>query len=211
MFTRDAELVRAAYEAGELTSYVGLSNAYLGYESAVGGPARHGDPDKEEFLTWREPEDTRQVAGTNFVHITELATTDSRVAATVCSYELFSEPHANITLNPLSAAFQVELEHTADDPGQPGVPDADAAEQDPRAHRVPTWNVFEGWKIAKLHYLRRLNGDVIPQGCTDWWQQQFPAFAPNASGNLVPPAGFDPPTMPVAVQYPEWIGPANSG
>ena len=118
------------------------------------------------------------------------------------------EYHARIRLN---MAFRVELERTDDDPGQPGVPDADAAEQDPRAHRVPTWNVFEGWKVTKLHYLRRLNGDVIPQGCTDWWQQQFPAFAPNASGNLVPPAGFEPPTMPVAVQYPEWIGPAISG
>lgn len=207
---RGAELIRAAYEAGELTSYVGLSNSYPGYESAVGGPARHSNRDKEEFLTWREPEDTRQAAGTNFAHIADFATTDSSVAATVCSYEIFSEPHANITLNPLNAAFRVELERTADDPGQPGVPDTDPARQDPRANRVPTWNVFEGWKITKLHYLRRLDGDVIPQGCTDWWQQQFPAFAANASGNLVPPPGFEPPTMPVAVQYPEWIGPANS-
>ncbi len=144
------------------------------------------------------------------MYIADFATTDSRVAATVCSYELFSEPRPNITLNPLNAAFRVELERTAADPGQPGIPDTDPAQQDARANRVPTWNVFEGWKITKLHYLRRLDGDVIPQGCTDWWQQQFPAFAANASGNLVPPPGFEPPTMPVAVQYPEWIGPANS-
>ncbi|MFC0454724.1 hypothetical protein ACFSUH_27655 [Rhodococcus jostii] len=211
LFGRGAELVRASYEAGDYTAFVGLENSYPGFGRAVGGEANHGDPAIEYFMTSLEAEQSAQAPGTSFAHITAYESTETSVSATVCNYQLFPQNGTNISLNPLNMAFRVELERTDDDPGRPGVPDADAAEQDPRAHRVPTWNVFEGWKVTKLHYLRRLNGDVIPQGCTDWWQQQFPAFAPNASGNLVPPAGFEPPTMPVAVQYPEWIGPAISG
>ncbi|KAF0961335.1 hypothetical protein MLGJGCBP_05614 [Rhodococcus sp. T7] len=207
---RGAELVRASYEAGDYTAFVGLENSYPGFGRAVGGEAHHGDPDIEYFMTALEAENDTQAPGTSFAHITAYETTENSVAATVCNYYVFPQNGANISLNPLNMAFRVELERTADDPGQPGVPDTDPAVQDPRAHRVPTWNVFEGWKITRLHYLRRLDGDVIPQGCTDWWQQQFPTFAANASGNLVPPPGFEPPTMPVAVQYPEWIGLANA-
>ncbi|MFC9361349.1 hypothetical protein ACFTZB_32815 [Rhodococcus sp. NPDC057014] len=207
---RDAELIRASYEAGDFTAFVGLENSYPGFGTAVGGEAHPGDPDIEYFMTAHEAENGTQFPGTSFAHITAFESTEASLAATVCNYSIFLQAGTNISLNPLNMAFRIELERTADDPGQPGVPDTDPAQQDARAHRVPTWNVFEGWKITKLHYLRRLDGDVIPQGCTDWWQQQFPAFAANASGNLVPPPGFEPPTMPVAVQYPEWIGPANS-
>ena len=210
LMQRGPELVRAAYEAADYTRFVGQAHSFPGYPAAVGGPARQGNPDKEEFFTWLEPGEDEQIPLTNFAHITSYEESGPDIGATVCSYNLHADPGTNLSVEGLNIAFRVELERTADDPGQPGVPDTDPAQQDPRAHRVPTWNVFEGWKITKLHYLRRLNGDVIPQGCTDWWQQQFPAFAPNASGNLVPPAGFEPPTMPVAVQYPEWIGPANS-
>ena len=207
---RGPELVRGAYEAADYTRFVGQAQSFPGYPAAVGGPTRPGNPDKEEFFTWLEPGEDVQVPLTNFLHITEYEETGPGIGATVCSYNLHADPGPNFSVEGLNAAFRVELERTADDPGQPGIPDTDPAQQDARANRVPTWNVFEGWKITKLHYLRRLDGDVIPQGCTDWWQQQFPAFAANASGNLVPPPGFEPPTMPVAVQYPEWIGPANS-
>ncbi|MDV7243075.1 MULTISPECIES: hypothetical protein [Rhodococcus] len=210
LLSRNAELVRATYEAGELTSFVGLEKSYSGFADAVGGPARRGNPDKDDFSTWLEPEDTRQVAGTNFTHLTDWATTDSQVGATVCTYALFTEPAPNMTLNPLSVAFRIELERTDEEPGQAGIPDTDPAQEDPRAHRVPTWNVFDGWKITKLLYLRLLTDDVIPQGCTDWWRQQFPAFTENPSGTLAAPPGFEPPTMPVAVQYPEWIGPTDA-
>jgi hypothetical protein len=207
---RGPELVRSAYEAADYTRFVGQAHSFPGYPEAVGGPTRHGNPDKEEFFTWLEPDEDEQIPLTNFLHITAYDETDPGIGATVCSYNLHADPGPNFSVEGLNAAFRVEMERTADDPGQPGVPDTDPAQQDPRAHRVPTWNVFEGWKITKLHYLRRLDGDVIPEGCTDWWQQQFPTFAANASGNLVPPPGFEPPTMPVAVQYPEWIGPANA-
>ncbi|QDQ89714.1 hypothetical protein FND50_02250 [Rhodococcus sp. WB9] len=210
LFGRGAELVRASYEAGDYTAFVGADNSYPGFTRAVGGEAHHGDSDIEYFMTSLGVQNDTQAPGTSFAHITAFESTGASVTATVCNYHVFPENGANISLDPLNMAFRVELARTADDPGQAGVPDTDPAQQDSRAHRVPTWNVFEGWKITKLRYLRRMDGDVIAQGCTDWWQQRFPAFAPNAAGNLVPPAGFEPPTMPVAVQYPEWIGPANS-
>ncbi|WP_159918750.1 hypothetical protein [Rhodococcus sp. WAY2] len=206
---RGAELIRATYEAGNYATFVGLEDSYPGFGRAVGGEAHHTDPDIEYFMTSRTVESDTQAEGTSFGHITAYQATETSVAATVCHYYLFPESGTNISLNPLKMAFRIQLERAGADAGQAGIPDTDPARKDPRAHRVPTWNVFGDWKITRLHYLRQLNGDVIPQGCTDWWRQQFPNFSPNAGGNLVPPPGFEPPTMPVAVQYPEWIGPAT--
>ncbi|WP_213574817.1 hypothetical protein [Rhodococcus sp. USK13] len=210
LFSRGAELVRATYEAGEYTAFVGLENSYPGFGRAVRGEAHHGDPDIEYFMTSLKVQTETQAPGTIFGHITAYQSTETSVAATVCHYYLFPENDTtNISLNPLSMAFSFELERAGVDAGPAGIPDTDPARKNPRAHRVPTWNVFGDWKITRLHYLRELNGDVIPRGCTDWWRQQFPAFTENPSGTLAAPPGFEPPTMPVAVQYPEWIGPAT--
>ncbi|MCQ4121657.1 hypothetical protein [Rhodococcus tibetensis] len=209
LLQRGAELVRATYESADYTRFVGQARSFPGYPEAVGGPARRGDPEKEDFFTSLDPGQDEQIPLTNFLHITAFEETAAGVGATVCTYNLRADPGVNLSVEGLNLAFRIELERTGEDSGQPGIPDTNPAQQDPRAHRPPSWNVFDGWKITKLRYLRPPMGDEMPQGCIDWWLQQLPSFTENASGIVVPPPGFETPTMPVAVQYPEWIGPAT--
>lgn len=210
LFSRGAELVRATTEAGEYTSFVGIKNSYPGYDHAVGGPARHQNPDKSEVATWLEPIDSHQSPRSNFRHITAFSATDTTVSAVVCGYSVNPTAAENITLNPLSDAQQIELANTGSSPGLPGIADNDPVHQDPSAHRPPDWNVFGAWRVTKIRNIQLAPGETIPQGCTDWWHQQFPTFTKVSDYNiLTPPPGFQAPTQPVASQYPEWIGPAR--
>lgn len=209
LFSRGAELVRASAEGGDYTYFVGVDKSYPGYSSAVGGPADDRNPDKSEFLTWRDPLNSKAIPKTEFQHITAYAASTSAVTATVCSYSLFPDPGDNASLKPLSTATQIELVNTGTDPGLPGIKDADPAHNDSRAHRPPTWNVFGTWRIQKIRFIRAAPDDPIPQGCTDWWHKQFPTFIEQPGNILSQPPGFQAPTQPVAIQYPEWIGPAK--
>jgi hypothetical protein len=208
LLQRGPELVRATYESADYTRFVGQARSFPGYPEAVGGPTRRSNADKEDFFTSAEPGEDEQIALTNFLHITGYAETATGIGATVCSYNLHADPGVNLSVEGLNLAYRIELERIGED-GLPGIPDTDPARHDPRANRLPLWNVFDGWKITKLRYLRPTKGDEMPQGCIDWWLRQLPGFTQNASAVVVPPPGFEPPTMPVAVQYPEWIGPAT--
>ena len=57
LFGRSSELIRAGIEAGEYTSYVGLSETYPGYEQAIGshgGEARCGHRRRVRSFDWSE-------------------------------------------------------------------------------------------------------------------------------------------------------------
>lgn len=205
LLSRGSELIRASVEAAELTFFVGIDHSYPGYKKAVRGPRNWNDPDFDEHGTWLEPVGSSQRPGTYFRHITDYSVTDSTIKATVCEYRLYPEPAG--TLDPLSAAWQVELENAGTTPGQQGVADGVADGHDPRATLPPDWNVFGTWKVEKL---RSIAPAYVPQGCMGWWHEQFPTFAHISKHNILnAPPGFVEPTMPVAVQYPEWIAPVN--
>lgn len=179
--------MRATYESADYTRFVGQSRSFPGYPEAVGGPTRRSNADKEDFFTSAEPGEDEQIALTNFLHITGYAETATGIGATVCSYNLHTDPGVNLSVEGLNLAYRIELERIGED-GLPGIPDTDPARHDPRANRLPLWNVFDGWKITKLRYLRPTKGDEMPQGCIDWWLRQLPGFTQNASAVVVPPA-----------------------
>lgn len=211
LLDRGPELVRATYEASIYATFVGADDSYPGYRGAVGGPTSRGNVDKREYFTWRKPEGTQQLPRTDFNHITSYSETDTRISAVVCSYYLFPDNRDNPSFEPLGAATTIELDRTTEVPlGAPGIPDQSPSDAGGPDARMPTWDVFGGWKIRRIVDIDTLSGGVNPDGCVNWWQQQFPMFTSKSPQNVLSkPDGFVPPTQPIAVQYPEWIGPAK--
>ena len=135
------------------------------------------------------------------------------MTATVCEYTIYPNP-GRIDAPPSTAQFAlqeavvVELANSEAASETPGIPDANPEKPDPSAHRPPTWDVFGSWKIEKL---RVIEPTQLPDGCAQWWRQQFPGSFQKPGSNVVRvPADVQIPTQPVAVQYPEWIGPGKT-
>ncbi|RJO76538.1 hypothetical protein D5S18_09580 [Nocardia panacis] len=211
LFSRGAELVRATSEAGYLTQFAGVDKSYPGYNRAVGAPVSWHDEDKSEKLAWSNPVDpVIPKPGTFYNHITDYAASDTQITASVCSYGISAVASTRpASTQVLNDAVQIHLSNYAPTPGVAGIPDIDPTKRDPRGHRVPTWNVFGTWTVARIKFHTR---DSIPAGCTDWWQQQFPDFIRSPNYNfLTAPPGYQPPVHPIVEQYPEWIGPSASG
>ncbi|WP_432793887.1 hypothetical protein [Rhodococcus ruber] len=206
--SRGAELVRAAVEAGLRTFNYGTKFTFPGYFDAIGAPYDFDHAEVWDHLVRPGPVDPPQWRATYFMHLTALSATATEVTGAVCEYGVGTEPGEEYSVYPLRMVRAVTLRNTADTPGAAGIPDTDAEGHDPRAAIAPDWNVFGTWKIVQL----RTGGPNwdIPDTCTAWWHERFPTFELH-DGLLSPPPGFQPPTMPVAQQYPEWIGPANAG
>ena len=209
LFGRGAELVRGIREAAEYSYFVGLNNSYPGYSDAVGGPAGRNNPNIDEVMARSDPRSSRQERSTVFRHITAYTAADRTIKATVCEYRVFPEPGRtdappNSDGFSLSDAIEVDLENNSNSPGLPGIADSSFDARDSRAHRPPTWNIFGTWTVNKL---RVVPAQSIPQGCMDWWHQQFPTFTQRSDAHILSaPPGFQVPVQPVAIQYPEWIG-----
>ncbi len=212
LFSRGAELVRGIREAAEYSYFVGLNNSYPGYAEAVGGPAGRNNPKIDEVMARLEPRNSRQEPSTVFRHITAYSAADRTIKATVCEYKLFPElgrtdAPPNSDGFSLSDAIEVDLENNSNSPGLPGIADGSIDARDSRANRPPTWNIFGTWTVNTL---RVVPAPSIPQGCMDWWHEQFPTFTQQADAHILSaPPGFQVPVQPVAIQYPEWIGPAT--
>ncbi|MDO1477040.1 hypothetical protein KI427_09005 [Rhodococcus ruber] len=206
--SRGAELVRAAVEAGLRTFNYGTKFTFPGYLDAVGAPYDFDHGEVWDHLVRPGPVDPPQWRATYFMHLTALSATATEVTGAVCEYGVGTEPGEEYSVYPLRMVRAVTLRNTAETPGAAGIPDTDAEGHDPRAAIAPDWDVFGTWKIVQL----RTGGPnwVIPDTCTAWWHERFPTFELH-DGLLSPPPGFEPPTMPVAQQYPEWIGPASAG
>lgn len=201
-------MTRAALEAGEYATYVGAAQSFPGYLDALPGYISSTNPAVEDYFFSNQPGESQQKPTTFFRHIAELEESKRTVNATVCDYWIDPDGTANPGPNQLRGAWWVKLSNPGGDPGVPAVADTDARTNDQREHPIPTWNVFGSWKIDKLKYVPI---EEIPRSCVDWWQERFPTFVPrNGSNVLDPPEGYVPETMPVAVQYPEWIGPPTS-
>ncbi|MFD4366177.1 hypothetical protein [Rhodococcus sp. NPDC058521] len=206
LFSRGAELVRAAYEAGELNYFRGIDHSFPGYRKAIGGPVDHLDPDKMDSVGLVEPAGT-PVASTNVRRITDFSATDTSVGATLCTHKLYAHESDN-TLSPRFGPTRIELENTSEETGPPGIADDLIDAANPEASVPPTWNVFGTWKITRFE---SIPSSETPPECTRWWLSQFPELTTNPETELVSiPEGFRAPTQPVAVQYPEWIGAADN-
>ena len=99
LFSRGAELIRATYEAGIYATYVGADDSYPGYRGAVGEPTGPGNEDKREYFTWRKPENTTQVARTDFSALVN-STQRTMSSAEASAWVLL--PPASVRVEPLS-------------------------------------------------------------------------------------------------------------
>lgn len=206
LLSRGAELVRGTYEAGRYTRYVGVDRSYPGYNQAVGAPVSWHDEDKSERWVWSEINDPANPGRWTFYdHITNYSASDTQIFADVCSYVIPSAAGKPDYPWVLDDSTQIQLTNTGTTPGLPGIPDDDQLGHAANGHRSPTWNIFGSWQVTRI---KKYENYANPEACTNWWVQQFPTFARSPYGNFVTsPPDFQLPVHPVAVQYPEWIGP----
>lgn len=192
-------------EAVGWAGYVGAESSFPGYRSALpdmGTPGGLIDP----YLVNEEPTDPEKLAFTSFHHIVDFEFTEEQLRATVCGYAIDVPENASAGPKALGNAWRIGLRNTVDNAGATGQPDDDPAYDEP-AHRIPDWNVFGTWEIDEL---RRVPGTEIPDVCATWWKERFPTFVRRDGLNFFDaPEGYVPETMPVAPQYPEWIGPST--
>lgn len=209
LFSRGTELVRATYEAGTYTRYVGVDRSYPGYSQAVGAPVSWHNEDKMEPMVWSEVNNpVKPGRWTIYDHITNYSASNTRITADVCRYSVPSaEGKYDDSPWVLNDSTRIELSNTgiSRGSGAPGIPDDNQEAHAANGHRSPSWNVFGTWQVTRI---KRYDVDVNPDACVAWWLQQFPTFSRSPYGNFVTsPPGFQLPVHPVAVQYPEWIGP----
>ncbi|MFZ2528416.1 MAG: hypothetical protein WAX14_12285 [Rhodococcus sp. (in: high G+C Gram-positive bacteria)] len=210
LFSRGAELIRASVEAGNYASYYSLGTTFPGYSDAVGGPMRF---DRDKILPALVPDgrgSNEPKPRTIRYHIATLVESPSELIADVCDRREHPTERTASSTSPVGFAWVVKLSNSAGRPGRPGIPDADPDSSDPRALRVPDWNVFGEWRITELHAGGRNWTGSAPHECTDWWLQRSPGSYSIPDGNVLMPAGAVIPGAPVAPQYPEWIGPDAS-
>ncbi|PVX68379.1 UNVERIFIED_ORG: hypothetical protein FNL38_104202 [Nocardia globerula] len=204
LFGRGAELIRATAEATAYTHTGGPEFTYPGYIDAIRDISRdrssisswivNQTPDYDNRFTW-------------FRNIVDFSESSDSVSAIVCDYLVHEKPSKFDSSVVLDGSVRIVLENTAELAGSSGIVDTDVGGHDPRAQRPPSWNVFGNWKIVEE---KSIPGNAISQGCVDWWKQEFPTFTVDTQGSraLISPPGYVMPTMPMAVQYPEWIGPS---
>lgn len=210
LFSRGAELVRAAAEAGVYSQYVGVDGSYPGYAQAVAAltdeEERTLDPAMEQWVSRRPPYPANPTPGTIYQHITAYSASDTKVSAIVCSYGVDPDPKPpQPKQDYFGGGLSIELEIHNWDKGNPGIANPDPDHHDPRAQRPPRWNVFDRWKVTKIS---SATAGERPE-CLSWYQQKFPSFAKDPKfDRLLVPAGYVWPHQPVAQQFPEWIGPS---
>lgn len=210
LFSRGAELVRAAMEAGNHTSSYSIAMTFPGYAEAITPLDGYESPKLPHTYRAGNIDNSRIDGATYFFHIAELSETPTEVTAEVCDDFDLTETTVSSNVRRHGFSWVVTLQNTTDIAGPPGIADADPASPDPRAHSIPDWNVFGTWKITRLitggiHE----HADVAHPACTKWWQQRHPGTFRIIDGYAISPAG-EVPGRPVAVQYPEWIGPEHT-
>ncbi|MBF6331851.1 hypothetical protein [Nocardia transvalensis] len=204
---RSEELVRASFEAWTYAYFVGPDQSYPGFDRAISKAVQANDP-KVGFLRGLASQDParKPAPRTIFAHIADLSATSTDVTAVTCWYFVAADRDAPQQEKWLTRAVKIGLHNSTATPGNPGIPDTDPDHADPRAHMPPTWDVFGTWNVTELNGV--WPNEIPAPGCTPWWHERFPDFAVQPDGTLDAPPGWQPPMMPVAVQYPEWIGPS---
>lgn len=217
LFSRTSELVRVSVESGDYALAFGASGSFdefppfPGYLEAIGAP-QDGDSRYTPWYFARSPEKPDSVDWAQHYHIARVNNDGKAIDATVCGYGLGPDSTENSALSPIKDAIHVQLSTGSDTPGLPGISDTDAAARDPRAHFLPSWNVFGDWKIDGMVHAALSDDDSIAAPCAEWWSAQFPTFVRKGESQyLSPPDGYVFPTAPDNhLQYPEWIGPSDA-
>ncbi|APA96500.1 hypothetical protein [Nocardia seriolae] len=208
LFGRPAELVRATLEASQYAYFVGIDESYPGFQKATQQAVDSNDPNADALLSLKAVTSPEKPAPhTTFAHITNLSGNDTEVSAFVCRYDVPAPNQGGRAERWLARVMQVRLTNSANTPGRAGIADTDPNQTDPRAHMPPNWDVFGNWNVVGAKWV--LPDQVPGQGCTAWWHERFPEFAISADGSLDAPQDWQAPAMPVAAQYPEWIGPGT--
>lgn len=236
--SRSAELVRATYGAAILTQDVGTIRSFPGYEDAV-SESRGQIP---RTYAWPQPEFQGRGAVPELyrAHILDLESDEDAVRATVCTVRQPTADSRSPSADLDTTSMRVALDTSADlielrripgeDDALKGQTDTQTTKHDPGGTKVPTWNVFEGWRVNSFTNLSPWGeGDPPrpdnPTGCEAWWTQVFPSWAvvddpsePDSDyggyqTDLISPPGtnaYDAATLPqLPPDYPEWI--ENSG
>ncbi|MFD6856859.1 hypothetical protein ACFWCF_05875 [Rhodococcus sp. NPDC060090] len=208
LFSRGAELVRASIEAGRHASFFSVSQSFPGYREAIGYPN----------VNYSEIADTaargRPRGGwiselTYLYHIVEITETANSITAEVCDERVKVDPYANDTPVRHGFSWIVSLTNTGGTAGLPGIVDTTPDGSDPRARRVPDWDVFGPWNITQLRTGGRDASTAIANpACTDWWLERHPGS--EVLGNYTFSPATEIPGEPLLPQYPEWIGPSQS-
>ncbi|MFC9432982.1 hypothetical protein [Nocardia sp. NPDC057030] len=202
LFSRGAELVRAAVEAGDITLFAGIGASFPGYAAAINGPRQVGDDAIDSGFV-SDSKTLPQSKRTEYLHITSYAEEGRTVSANVCRFYLRAEPVPGAESNDHTFCEGVMLENSSADAGTSGQRDESVSDHAAQARRLPTWNVFGTWKIKKLKLLSFAD---IPDSCIEWWRQQFPMLTQiGITKSFAASPDSPPPIKPVAVQYPEWI------
>lgn len=207
LFGRGAELVRASLEAGQYAALYSIGTTFPGYLESFGDRRRI---DGSEIWTDLVPNGSGNGGAgpwTTRYHIADLTETPTEITAEVCDDEDKTTSVTRPEQSWVGFSWVVSLRNTGDTPGLPGIPDTSPETSDPRARRVPDWNVFDSWRITQLRTGGRDRNTAAP-ACTDWWLQRYPGST-TVDGYVHIPAGTVTPGLPVAQQYPEWIGPAQ--
>lgn len=207
LFSRGAELIRATREAGELASRLGIEYSFPGYADALPQETDNQDFDYNGVVVGRQAPEG-QGPFTIYRHLSDLVVTDSTVSATVCAYFIHSVDGVWSSGEDLSFASRIALVNNGESPGMASLKDLDTSANDLRATMPPDWNVFGSWEVTEF---RTATANEVPDGCTRWWQERFPSYVTRKPGDktLIPPSGYVRPVMPVAAQFPEWVGPSN--
>lgn len=216
LFDRASELVRVSVESGDYAMSFGVDGDYPdyppfpGYAKAIGAPARGDVNFTDAYYATPFPQ-ADLVERARYYHLAQLTTDGKSIDATVCGYRIGADESSKLALSPLKGAVHVRLSTTSVSPGLPGIADADAESSDPRAHVLPSWDVFGDWKIDTLINAGFDERDTFSGACFPWWSEKFPTFTPKYNlPYLFPPDDYVYPSMPEKhVQYPEWIGPGD--
>lgn len=203
LFDRGAELVRAAVEAANYTTFAGFGPTFPGFEEATDTERRL----LGSYIDWQFVDSPRALGRprTDFTHIAGLFFSDSSLSATVCTYVVYEDVEVIDSPGPLVVGIKVRMSNPMDDAGRTSSPDRHPDVADSPGRYVPYWNVFGAWRIDEL----RFEYDRLPDRCARWFQAQYPLAVRSTSNVMTPPRGTIAPTMPVGIHYPEWIGPSE--
>lgn len=196
-------------DAGTYTSLYPSNESFAGYLDAVRAHPDFGEPNIPINVRYGIEDGGFVEALTYHFHIARLDAKDTEIVADVCDDLVYAEDKERLNGHNHGFSWAVTLRNTTDTPGLPGIADTDPGDSHPNARRIPDWNIFDTWKIVEMTPLgREPQSDAEVSGCHNWWMERHPDARISGPFVISPPGVF--PGTPVAPQYPEWIGPANT-
>lgn len=208
IFDRGPELVRASLEAGQYAAFFSVHRSFPGYRDAIGYPDKYSLQTVTDIVVSGRPGSGRISPLTYHYHIADITETSDTITAEVCAERVTVETRTSERGERHGFSWMVSLTNTDDTPGLPGIADTDPDRSDPRARRVPDWNVFGTWNITQLRTGGRdASTATAHPACTDWWLGRHPGSDVRNNYTFAPAGEI--PGQPRLPQYPEWIGPSH--